>query len=81
MHIELLVKMANDIGAFFHGDATAEQAPREVARHIRRNWEPRMRREIVAHWRAGGAGLDEPARSAIALLAADPAASGVPSSA
>jgi formate dehydrogenase subunit delta len=77
MNIEQLVKMANDIGAFFHGESTADQAPRDVARHLRRNWEPRMRREIVAHWRAGAAGLDEPARTAVGLLAADPVAGGV----
>jgi formate dehydrogenase subunit delta len=62
--------MANDIGHFFDADANKEEAAKSVANHITRYWDPRMRRQIVAHYReAGGAGLDPVPRSAIALLA------------
>lgn len=67
---ERLVTMANDIGSFFAGEA-GEGAAVGVAEHLRKFWDPRMRAGIVAHYRAGGGGLDEPARSAVALLAAE----------
>jgi formate dehydrogenase subunit delta len=67
---ERLVSMANDIGAFFNAEADKAVAAQGVANHIKRYWDPRMRHEIVAHYReAGGAGLDPVARSAVALLA------------
>lgn len=69
MRIERLIAMANDIGAFFNADPHKDEAARNVANHLKRFWEPRMRREIVAHYRDGGAGLDDLVRSAIALLA------------
>lgn len=70
MRAERLVTMANDIGAFFNAEADKNVAAQGVANHIKRFWDPRMRREIIAHYReAGGAGLDPVPRSAIALLA------------
>jgi len=68
MNINHLVRMANDIGAFFAAEPSSEPA-RAVLNHIKRFWDPRMRREMVEYFRAGGDGLDEPARSAVALLA------------
>ncbi|MBI5891935.1 MAG: formate dehydrogenase subunit delta [Nitrosomonadales bacterium] len=38
-----LIKMANQIGAFFEAFPDREQAVAGVAAHIQRNWEPRMR--------------------------------------
>jgi formate dehydrogenase subunit delta len=67
---ERLVSMANDIGAFFNAEADKAVAAQSVASHIKRYWDPRMRREIVTHYRDGGAGLDPIVRSAVALLAA-----------
>jgi formate dehydrogenase subunit delta len=64
--------MANDIGAFFNAEADKTVAAQGVANHIRRYWDPRMRRQIIAHYREGGAGLDPVPRSAIALLATPP---------
>ncbi len=69
MRAERLVSMANDIGAFFNADPDKAAAASNVAGHIKRFWDPRMRREIIAHYREGGAGLDPVARSAIGLLA------------
>jgi formate dehydrogenase subunit delta len=67
---ERLVSMANDIGAFFNAETDKAVAAQSVASHIKRYWDPRMRREIVTHYRDGGAGLDPLVRSAVALLAA-----------
>ena len=68
MRAERLVSMANDIGHFFNAEADKNVAAQGVANHIKRYWDPRMRREIIAHYREGGAGLDPVPRSAIALL-------------
>ena len=69
MRADHLVSMANDIGHFFNAEADKNVAAQSVANHIKRYWDPRMRREIIAHYREGGAGLDPVPRSAIALLA------------
>jgi formate dehydrogenase subunit delta len=69
MNTEHLIKMANEIAAFFAGESGPEQAPRDVATHLRKFWEPRMRREIVAHYREGAGGLNDIARGAVGLLA------------
>jgi formate dehydrogenase subunit delta len=69
MNIERLVTMANEIAAFFASEKDSEQAAQLMATHLRRYWEPRMRRAIIEHERAGGAGLSELARRAIASVA------------
>ena len=69
MRVERLVSMANDIGAFWAGDPDKSAAAKNVATHIRRFWDPRMRREIITHYREGGAGMSEIVRAAIAILA------------
>ena len=69
MRIERLVSMANDIGAFFNAEPDKSEAAKSVANHLKRFWDPRMRRQIVEHYREGGAGLDEVVRSAVRLLA------------
>jgi formate dehydrogenase subunit delta len=66
---ERLVSMANDIGAFFNAEPDKHEAARNIASHLKRFWDPRMRREIVAHHREGGAGLDPVVSSAVELLA------------
>ena len=69
-----LVTMANQIGKFFASQGK-DVAVDGIATHIRKFWEPRMRRQIVAHLDAGGAGLDAPVRQAIAVLKAEAGAS------
>ena len=69
MRVERLVSMANDIGAFWAGDPDKGEAAKNVASHIRRFWDPRMRREIITHYREGGAGLNDIVRAAMAILA------------
>lgn len=44
-----LIRMANQIGAFFEAMPEREQAVQDVAAHIRRSWEPRMREAFLAH--------------------------------
>jgi formate dehydrogenase subunit delta len=69
MNTHHLVKMVNEISAFWEAEAGAENAPNAIATHLRRYWDPRMRREIVAHYHAGAGGLCDAARGAVALLA------------
>ena len=69
-NVDHLVQMANDIGHFFQSEPDHEAAVAGVAAHIRRHWEPRMRKHIYAHLDQGGTGLTDIARDAIARLAA-----------
>jgi formate dehydrogenase subunit delta len=56
--IDNLVRMANRIGDFFEAMPDAEEACAGIANHLEKFWEPRMRREILAHVdRAAGSGL------------------------
>ena len=87
MNIDLLIKMANEIGEFFSGVEVndPEAAARDVANHLRRYWEPRMRAQMLKYYEErGGAGLTELAKRAVALLPAanqvPPAAPGAPAS-
>ena len=62
-----LVMMANQIARFFvpqrRGDPVAE-----IADHLEKFWDPRMKDDIVRHLEAGGAGLDPVVREAVARL-------------
>lgn len=42
-----LVRMANQIGDFFEAEPDRAAAVDGIASHIRRFWDPRMRREIL----------------------------------
>jgi formate dehydrogenase subunit delta len=61
------IYMANQIGKFF-GSQGHDKAVPGIAEHIRKFWDPRMRKGILAHLDAGGAGLDPDVRDAIAAL-------------
>lgn len=61
--------MANDIGHFFASDPDRAEAAKNIAGHLTRFWDPRMRREILAHHRSGGLGLDPVVNEAVGLLA------------
>jgi formate dehydrogenase subunit delta len=72
MKIDALIKMANEISYFFEGEAGEAGAPAAVANHLKRYWEPRMRRDMLTYYDAnGGEGLEEIALKAVALLAAE----------
>jgi formate dehydrogenase subunit delta len=68
--LDRLVYMANQIAREF-----ANQRPREAAEatwdHLWHFWDPRMRSMILTHLQAGGAGLSEIAKAAVAKLAGD----------
>jgi formate dehydrogenase subunit delta len=67
---ERLAEMANDIANFFAAEPERQVAIDGVCNHLRRYWEPRMRKQIVAHVREhGGEGLSELARAAVLKLA------------
>jgi len=68
MNIEHLVRMANDIGNFFKADPDHAQAVDGITSHLRRFWEPRMRKEIVAYAEGGGAGMSDLVREAVLKL-------------
>jgi formate dehydrogenase subunit delta len=67
MTLDKLVYMANQISKFFASQGQ-EQAAAGTADHIKKFWDPRMRSAIFAHLKAGGAGLDPVARTAIERL-------------
>lgn len=69
MNIDLLIKMANEIGDFFTGATDPQQAARDVANHLKRYWEPRMRAQMLSYYeQRHGAGLSDVAKSAVGLL-------------
>jgi formate dehydrogenase subunit delta len=71
MHIDLLISMANQISDFFNG-ASPESAPRDVANHLKRYWDPRMRTQIIQYFEERhGSGLSDIALGAIAQLKAE----------
>lgn len=69
MDNDKLVHMANQIAAFFAAQG-AEAAVAGVEDHLRRFWDPRMRRQILEHLRDGGEGLDANVRAALVRLQA-----------
>jgi formate dehydrogenase subunit delta len=62
-----LVYMANQIGAFFKSQ-DMDTASAKIAEHMTKFWDPRMRRAIIDHLDAGGAGLDPATRRAVETL-------------
>jgi len=73
--VEHLVHMANDIGHFFAAEPKRADAIAGIAGHIQRFWDPRMKRQILAHLQAGGEGLEDLPREAVASLKPKPTAS------
>ncbi|MEN8834022.1 MAG: formate dehydrogenase subunit delta [Pacificibacter sp.] len=58
MSPETMIRMANQIAAFFKTQPKIDQA-QGVADHISDFWEPRMKAQLVAFVADGGAGLDD----------------------
>ncbi len=69
MNVERLVDMVNDIANFFASEPDHASGVAGVANHIRRYWEPRMRKQILAHLDAGGHGLSDLGREGVHELA------------
>jgi len=68
MNVQRLVAMANDISNFFGSDPDPEAAAEQVAGHLKKFWEPRMREEIRRYVSAGGMGLSSIAIQAVKKL-------------
>lgn len=68
-----LVKMANRIGDFFEAMPDRQESIDGIANHISKFWEPRMRRQILAHIEAGGEGLHPMVLEAIRTQVTAPA--------
>ena len=47
MDIKHLIKMANDIGSFFEAEPDRSKGAERVADHLKKFWDPRMRRQIL----------------------------------
>lgn len=67
MQPDKLVMMANQIAKFFETQGEARAVP-QIASHIQKFWDPRMRKGIALHVAQGGAGLDPLALEAIKQL-------------
>ena len=68
MNIDRLVAMANDIAAFFAADPDKDAAAEQVAYHLKKFWEPRMRNEIKRFVDQGGTGLSPLAQRGVERL-------------
>ena len=65
-----LIRMANQIGAFFEAMPDREQAVKDIASHLRRTWDPRMRTQLLKMLCGPDAGKLKPVvRDAVAVLA------------
>jgi formate dehydrogenase subunit delta len=53
VNIERLATMANDIANFFHAETDRNLAIDSISGHLRKFWEPRMRRQIIAYAKSG----------------------------
>ena len=69
MSPEKLAYMANQIGKFF-AHQKHEQAVDSIRTHIRQFWDPRMRRDILAHLDDSSVRLDPWVREAVEQLRA-----------
>lgn len=72
MNLPHLIKMANQIGTFFSTMPDRAQAENDLAAHIKRFWEPRMRRALLAYVeQEGGSELSEIVLAAVKSHVAD----------
>jgi formate dehydrogenase subunit delta len=76
MNTDLMIKMVNEISAFFAAEDDQAQAARDVEQHLLKYWEPRMRAQLLEYFeQRQGAGLSELALKAVGLLAQEARAS------
>jgi formate dehydrogenase subunit delta len=68
MHIERLIKMANDISNYFNSDPDKVTATEGMKNHLLRTWEPRMRVAIIEYSKTDGSELSDLAKAAVAKL-------------
>jgi formate dehydrogenase subunit delta len=68
MEIHHLVKMANEIGAFFESAADRKEAVTSIATHLRNFWEPRMRKQLIEYARQSDGELHPIVKEAVLTL-------------
>jgi formate dehydrogenase subunit delta len=49
MNVDNLIRMVNRIGSFFAAMPNRDEAMHDIAQHVRRFWEPRMRQQLFEH--------------------------------
>ena len=64
-----LIKMANNIGAFFKSESDREIAIAGIEQHLRNFWEPRMRNQIIDYFQQDGSELMDIVAQAVNNLA------------
>lgn len=64
-----LVKMANNIGAYFQSEPDRDAAIAGIEQHLKKFWEPRMRTQIVDYLQQGGSDLMDIVAEAVRNLA------------
>jgi formate dehydrogenase subunit delta len=67
MEPEQMVHMVNQIAIFF-ASYPREEAVAGVTDHLKKFWEPRMRRQIIQYVTQGGGGLHDLALEAVKRL-------------
>jgi|HubBroStandDraft_1064217.scaffolds.fasta_scaffold10464_3 formate dehydrogenase subunit delta len=72
MDINHLVRMANDIGAYFAGYPNHDEAVEGIANHLRNFWEARMRSDIIEYVADGGDDLKPLVREAVLTMSGKP---------
>lgn len=68
MNIEHLSQMVNDIANYFAAEPDHAAGVNSVADHLRKFWDPVMRKQIIEHLHAGGEGLGPMAKEAVREL-------------
>jgi len=68
MNIDRLVTMACDITRFFDAEPDDGAAAGAIAHHLRRFWDPRMRRALIAHSQASPVDLPPRLHSALQIV-------------
>lgn len=69
MNLEHLSQMVNDIASYFASEPDHSVGVNSVTDHLRKFWDPSMRRAIIEHLHTGGAGLEPMAKEAVQELA------------
>jgi len=68
MDIHRLIKMANEIGAFFESAADRADAVKSIATHLRNFWDPRMRTQLIEYARHADGELKDLVKEAVLSL-------------
>ena len=53
MHNQHLIRMGNQIATFFDSMPERDEAMLDLASHLRKFWEPRMRKSLLSQFDAG----------------------------